>query len=192
MLKWLFSSFTYLPNFIIRLPSFSSPWLVQLASKCHLAIFAFVRFLDFFSLCKESISVQYFLRDRLCIKVDLGYFDKDVLLHSFFQGKKFCNFVFSFICMTYMWGGYFIMRIFHRGQFSRGKILGEGWVIIFTGESFHRGYFHREQFSGWQFCRGMFSWYRSVAASLKKIKNIYLICRNLLNVFKKYLKSNCI
>ena len=43
-------------------------------------------------------------------KEDLSYFDKDVELYSFLQGKNFCNFVFSFICMIYKWGGDFIGR----------------------------------------------------------------------------------
>ena len=59
MLNWLFSSFTYLPNFIIWLPSFSSPWLVQLATKCHLAIFTFGRFLDFFHSVKKVFGSNF-------------------------------------------------------------------------------------------------------------------------------------
>ena len=72
--------------------------------------------------------------------MDLGYFDKDVVLHSFLQGKKFCNSVFSFICMIYKWGGDFIGRVFHKGgiftggQFSRGKNSGGG-----VGDKFDRG-----------------------------------------------------
>ena len=60
----------------------------------------------------------------MCIKEDLSYFDKDVELRSFLQGKNFCNFVFSFICMIYKWGGDFMGGNFHRRQFSRGQISG--------------------------------------------------------------------
>ena len=72
----------------------------------------------------------------MCIKEDLGYFDKDVILHSFLQGKRFCNFLFSFICMIYKWGGDFIGGNFPRGRgFSQGAICsGEKfWGVIFTG-----------------------------------------------------------
>ena len=107
ILNWLFSSFTYLPI----LPSFSSPRLVQLAGKCHLVIFAFVQFLDLFhsvkKVCKPS--------NHLCIKEDLGYFDKDNVLRSFIEGKKFCSFVFSFICMICKWRGDFIGDNFPNG-----------------------------------------------------------------------------
>ena len=60
----------------------------------------------------------------MCIKEDLGYFDKDVVLHGFLQGKNVCNFVFSFICMIYKWRGDFMGGNFHRGRFSRGQISG--------------------------------------------------------------------
>ena len=55
----------------------------------------------------------------MCIKEDLGYFDKDVVFHSFLQGKKISNFVFSFIRMIYKWGG-----DFNGGSFPRGQIYG--------------------------------------------------------------------
>ena len=38
----------------------------------------------------KKVSVQYFLWDHVCIKEDFGYFDKDVVLDSFLQGKTFC------------------------------------------------------------------------------------------------------
>ena len=66
----------------------------------------------------------------MCMKEDLGYFDKDVVLYSFLQGKNFCNFVFSFICMIYKWGGDFMGEIFIGGNFLEGKFLGG---------NFHRG-----------------------------------------------------
>ena len=57
--------------------------------------------------------------------MDVGYFDKDVVLHSFLLDKKFCNFVFSFICMIFKWGGDSIGGNFPRGKFSLGKNSGE-------------------------------------------------------------------
>ena len=80
----------------------------------------------FFSFCKESIYTPYFPWDHLCVKEDLGYFNKDIALHSFLQGENFCNFVFSFICMIYKWGGDFIGGNFSRGQFSWGENSGGG------------------------------------------------------------------
>ena len=50
------------------------------------------------------------------------------MLHSILQGKKNCNFVFSFICMIYKWGGGFI-----EGNFLGGKFL--------------EGYFHWKELS---------------------------------------------
>ena len=49
----------------------------------------------------------------ICVKRDLGYFDTDVMLHSFLQGKKFYIFDFTSVCM--------IGKIW---QFSRGQISG--------------------------------------------------------------------
>ena len=96
----------------------------------------------------------------MCIKEDLGYFDKDVALDSFLQGKKFFNFVFTFICMIYKWGGDFIGGNFPRGQFSRGKnsggqfSRGGGGGGAFMGGNIHRVYYHRGEFSGGQFYGG--------------------------------------
>ena len=96
-INWLFSSFTYLPNFIIWLPSFTCPWLVQLASKCHLAIFTFARFLDFFhSVKKVSLSKPSIFCKIICVS-KRTLFNKDVVLHSFLQGKKFWNFPDTFV-----------------------------------------------------------------------------------------------
>ena len=142
MLNWLFSSFTYLPNFIIWLPSFSSSWFVQLASKCHLAIFAFVRFLDFFHSLKK-VSKPCLFCEFMCIKEDL-------LVRIFFKTKKFVNLFF----LSFAW--------FTSGEeISFGVIFtGEKfWGVLFTRGSLHRGYFHRTQFSRGQFSGGQFSWY---------------------------------
>ena len=65
----------------------------------------------------------------MCIKEDLGYFDKDVVLQYFLQGKKFCDFVFSFVFMISKWGEDFI-----GGNFPRGR-------GIFTGDNFLWGKF---------------------------------------------------
>ena len=124
MLNWLFSSFTYLPNFIIWLPSFSSPWLVQLASKCHLAIFAFGRFLDFFHSVKKVSKPRIFCK-IICVS------ERTLVILI----RMLRNFVFSFICMIYKWGGDFIEGnfpkggIFTKGNFLRGNSMG----VIFTG-----------------------------------------------------------
>ena len=138
ILNWLFSSFTYLPNFIIWLPNFSSPWLVQLASKCHLAIFAFVRFLDLFHSVKTVSNPSIFCKIICVSKKTLVIFDKDNVLRSFLQGKKFFNFVFSFICMIYMWGGELIGSNFPSGWgFSPG---GEFWGGNFP-DTLTRGFY---------------------------------------------------
>ena len=125
MLNWLFSSFTYLPNFIIWLPSFSSPWLVQLASKCHLAIFAFVRFLDLFHSVKKVPKPSIFI----CVsKRTLVILARMLYCAAFFKAKNFVIF-FSFIFMIYKWGGDFIGGNFPSvGGFSQGA--------IFSGEKF--------------------------------------------------------
>ena len=113
--------------------------------------FRFRSTFESFSFCKETISVHYFLWDHLCIKEDLGYFDKNVLLHGFLQGKKFCNFVFSFIGMIYNWRGDFFRGIFIGSNFLGGKFLG--WKF-WQGGAFIGGYFHRRQFSPRQFSGG--------------------------------------
>ena len=152
MLNWLFSSFTYLPNFLIWLPGFSSPWLVKLASKCHSAILIFVQFLDFLSLCKESIFCEIIFVSKRALVILIR------MLYSmpFFKATNFVN-LFSFICMIYKWGGDFIGSNFPRGGFSQGAIFsGENfWGEIFTGVNFHfigeifiGEYFHWGPFSG--------------------------------------------
>ena len=121
-------------------------------------VFASVGVLDFFHSVKKVFSVKH-----LCIKEDLGYLHIDVVLHNFLQGKTFCNFVFSFICMIYtvyffkVWKSIdslmcvpdflfsgeriswrrviFSGGIFIEENFPGGKFLG----VIFTVGSFHRG-----------------------------------------------------
>ena len=127
MLNWLFSSFTYLPNFIIWLPSFSSPWLVQLASKCHCA---FVRFLDFFHTVKKVSKPSNFCEIICVSKRKLVILVKMLYYTAFFKAKHFVILFFFFICMIYKWGGDSIGSNFPRGKFSWGK---NSWG------NFHRG-----------------------------------------------------
>ena len=89
ILNWLFSSFTYLPNFIIWLPNFSSPWLVQLASKCHLAIFAFVRFLDLFHSVKTVSNPSIFCKIICVSKKTVVILIRIMYCAAFFKAKNF-------------------------------------------------------------------------------------------------------
>ena len=130
MLNWLFSSFTYLPNFIIWLPSFSSPWLVQLASKCHLTIFAFVRFLDFFHSVKKVFKASIFCEIICVLKRALVILIRMLYCTAFFNAKKFIILFF----LSFVWfisgEGISLGIIFPGGNFLGGKILGV---------NFHRG-----------------------------------------------------
>ena len=130
MLNWLFSSFTYLPNFIIWLPSFSSSWVVQMACKCHFAIFAFVRFLDFFHFVKKVFKPSIFCeiicvsRRTLVILIRMFYYT------AFFKVKKFVILFFPSFVWFISGEGISLEVIFpggnfHKGQFSRGKNLVE-------------------------------------------------------------------
>ena len=124
MLNWLFSSFTYLPNFIIWLPSFSSPWLVQLASKCHLVIRAFVRFLDFFHSVKK-VSKRSIFCEIICVsKRTLVILIRMLYCTAFFKAKSFVIFFF----LSFVWfirgEGISLVVIFPGGNFLGGKILG--------------------------------------------------------------------
>ena len=92
-----------MPNFIIWLPSFCPPWLVQLASKCHSAIFAFGRFLDFFNYVKKVSKLRIF-RIIYVSKWTLVILIRILYYTAFFKANTFCNFVFSFICMIYNGG----------------------------------------------------------------------------------------
>ena len=130
MLNWLVSSFTYLPNFIIWLPSFSSPWLVQLASKCHLAIFAFVRFLDFFHSVKKVSKPSIFCEIICVSKRTLVILIKMLYCTAFFKTKKFIILLF----LKFVW--------FIRGErISLGVIFPGGNFLggKFLGGNFHRG-----------------------------------------------------
>ena len=130
MLNWLFSSFTYLPNFMIWLPSFSSPWLVQLANKCHLAIFAFVRFLDFLHSVKKVSKPSIFCGIICVSKRTLVILIRILYCTAFFKANYFGILFF----LSFVWfisgEGISLGIIFPGGNFLGGKILGV---------NFHRG-----------------------------------------------------
>ena len=130
MLNWLFSSFTYLPNFIIWLPSFSSPWLVQLASKCHLAICAFVRFLDFFNSVKKVSKPSIFCEILCVLKRTLITLIRMLYCTAFFKVKNFVILFFLLFVWFVSGEGIRLGVIFPGGNFLWGKILGS---------NFHRG-----------------------------------------------------
>ena len=139
MLNWLFSSFTYLPNFIIWLPSFSSPWLVQLASKCHLAICAFVRFLDFFHSVKKVSKPSIFCEIICVSKRTLVILIRMLYCTAFFKAK---NFVILFF-LSFVWpicGEGISLGVFFTGEeFSQGAIFSRKNSGGRVGDNFHRG-----------------------------------------------------
>ena len=110
-LNWLFSSFTYLPNFIVSLPSFSSPWLVELANKCHFAIFAFVGFLGLFHSVKKVSQPSIFCEIICVSKRTLVIFIRMLCCTVFFKAKNFVILFFSFICMIYKSGENFSSKV---------------------------------------------------------------------------------
>ena len=155
-LNWILSSFTYLPNFIIWLPSFSSPWLVQLASKCHLAIFAFVRFLDFFHSVKKVFKPSIFCEIICVSKRTLVILISMLYCTAFFKTKKFVILFF----LPFVWfisdKGTSLGVILPGGNFLGGKFLG----VIFTGAVSIRGNIHRGEIFSLEeiFCGGLIVW----------------------------------
>ena len=137
-LTWLFSSFTYLPNFKIWLPSFSSLRLVQLARKYHLTIFAFVQFSDFFHSVKKVSKPSIFCEVICVLKRTLVILIRMLYCIAFFKAKKF---VILFFLSSSIWfisggggGGISLGVIFPReGGFSqRAFFLGANfWGAIF-------------------------------------------------------------
>ena len=123
--NWLFSSFTSLPSFIYCL-------VLVLLDLCNWQVNAIWRFSLSFDSRFLFQSVKKVFKPRtfceiICVKRNLGYFNKDVVLHSFLQSKKVCIFDFTFICMICRWGGglgdnflgdKFLGGNFHRGEFS--------------------------------------------------------------------------
>ena len=139
MLNCLFRSFTYLRNFMILLPSFSSPWLVQLASKCHLAICAFVRFLDFFHSVKKVSKCSIFCEIICVSKRTLVILMRMLYCTAIFKAKNCVIFFFiSFVWFICREGISLRVILPGMGNFLSGKILGG---------NFHRGSFHRGECS---------------------------------------------
>ena len=79
------------------------------------AIFAFVPFLGFFHSVKEVAKPSIFCEIMCVSKRTLVILIRMLYWAAFFKAKKFCNFVFTFICMIYKWGGDFIGSNFARG-----------------------------------------------------------------------------
>ena len=138
MLNWLFSSFTYLPNFIIWLPSFSSPWLVQLASKCHLAIFAFAWFLDFLHSVKKVSKPSIFCKINCVSKRTLVVLMRILCSTAFLKAN--ISLILFFLSFVWFISGVRILLgvIFSGGEFSLGEIFSGAnfWGIFFTGKAF--------------------------------------------------------
>ena len=73
----------------------------QLASKSHLAIFAFFRSLDFFHSAKKVSKPSIFCEIICVSKKTLVIVIRMLCCIAFFKVKNFGNFVFSFICMIF-------------------------------------------------------------------------------------------
>ena len=112
----------------------------QLASKSHLAIFAFVRSLNFFHSAKKVSKPSIFCEIICVSKKTLVILIMMLCCIAFFKARNFGNFIFSFICMIFKWGGDFMGGNFLRGNFHRGQfsiknnyVTPEGWgMIIFV------------------------------------------------------------
>ena len=117
-LNWLFSSFTYLPNIIVWLPSFSSPWLAQLALKCHLAILTFVGFLDFFHFVKKVSKPSILCEINYVWKKARVILIKMLFCTAFFKAKNFL--ILFFLLFVRFVSGHEISWgvLFSRGEFS--------------------------------------------------------------------------
>ena len=151
----LLSSFTYLPNFIIWLPSFSFPWL---------------RFLDFSHFVKKVSKPSIFCEIIFVSKRTMVILIRMFYCTAFFKAKNFVILFFlSFVWLITGEGISFGVIFPGRGEFSQGSISSgkKFWRVIFTGGSFHRGNINRGgvfiggQFSWGQFSRGRFSWYHT-------------------------------
>ena len=73
----------------------------QLASKSHLAIFAFVRSLDFFHSAKKVSKPSIFCEIICVSKKTLVILIMMLCCIAFFKARNFGNFIFSFICMIF-------------------------------------------------------------------------------------------
>ena len=130
MLHCLFSSFTCVPNFIIWLPSFSSLSLVQLASKCHLVLFAFGQFLDFFYSVKKVSKPRIFCEIICVSERTLVIFIRMLYCTAFLKAKNFVILFFYSFVWFLRGEGVSLEVIFPGGNFLWGKFLGG---------NFHRG-----------------------------------------------------
>ena len=138
MLNWLFSSFTYLPNFIIWLSSFTSSWLAQLESKCHLVIFAFARFLDFVHFVKKVSEPSIFCEIICVSKRTLVILMRMLHCTAFFKAKNFVI-LFFLLFVWFISGERISLGFFFPGG---GDFLGgEFWGVIFIGGNFLGGNF---------------------------------------------------
>ena len=114
-----------------------------------------VRFLDFFHSVKKESKRSIFCEIIFVSKTTLVLLIRMLYCTA---GKKLCNFVFSFICMIYKWGGDFIGGNFPRRQFSQGKNSGGQFSQggAFIGGNIHRGNFLGGNFLGGNFLGGNF------------------------------------
>ena len=94
---------------------------MQLANKCHLALFAFVLFSDFFHSVKKVPKPRIFCEIICVLKKTLVILIRMLSCTAFFKGKKF---VFYFHLYDLQVGRGFHGQEFHGGQFSRGQISG--------------------------------------------------------------------
>ena len=102
MLNCLFSSFRYLLNFIIWLPSFSSPWL------------AFGGFLDFFH-SVEKVSKPRIFCEIICVSGrTLLILIRMLYCTAFLRGKKFVILFFLSFVWFISWEGILLGVIFAR------------------------------------------------------------------------------
>ena len=114
-----------LPNFIVWLPSFSSPWLAQLVSKCHLVIFAFGRFLDFFHSVTKVSKPRIFCEIICVSKRILVILIRMLYCTAFFKAKTFLILFFFFSFVWFVSGeGILLGVIFPGDNFLGGKIPG--------------------------------------------------------------------
>ena len=141
MLNWLFSSFTYFPNFIIWLPSFSSSWLIQLTYLS--ATWPFPLSVDlwiFFHSVKRVSNPRIFCGIIFVSDRTLVILIRMLYCTAFFKAK---HFVFLFF-LSFLWfisgEGISLGVIFPRGEFSQRTIFsGETFLgVIFTWRSLIR------------------------------------------------------
>ena len=114
-LNCLFSSFIYLPSFIIWLLSFTSPWFVQLASKYAWWFSVLFIFWIFFhsvkKVCRPSLFCEIICVSKRTLVILIGI----LYYTAFFKAK---NFVILFL-LSFVWFiDLLVGRGFHLGKFS--------------------------------------------------------------------------